>query len=58
MVAPEIKIPHFGWGGIKPGDIGVVKGWVSKSVMYIDFPKQRSWKGTTHKMISASLENE
>lgn len=58
MVAPEVKRPHFGWGDIKPGDIGVVKWCVNKTVMYIDFPKHRGWKGTAHEMILASLENE
>ncbi len=42
-----VDYPHHGWGDVKPGDVGTVRGWAGASyrtgTLYVDFPRQSRW---------------
>lgn len=47
---PDGKMPHFGWGDVKNGDVGKVVS-VSGFKVVVDFPKQKEWNAKPEELI-------
>ena len=42
-VKDDVEHPVHGWGGVRPGDIGVVKEILPWNAARVDFEKQQNW---------------
>jgi len=50
-VDATVENPYYGWGSVKAGDIGPVKGFDDRGRIIIDFPAQNGWIADAIEML-------
>lgn len=60
-VTDKVSAPKFGWGGVKPGMLGVVKGIEQADasgyggMCYVQFPSHEAWKGLCRELTVTTI---
>eukprot|EP01062_Namystynia_karyoxenos_P003204 TRINITY_DN11131_c0_g1_i1.p1 TRINITY_DN11131_c0_g1~~TRINITY_DN11131_c0_g1_i1.p1 ORF type:complete len:622 (+),score=115.77 TRINITY_DN11131_c0_g1_i1:82-1947(+) len=55
LVHPSIVTPKYSWGGISPGDVGVVCEVQGDGKRLVDFPQQSQWAAAVEELMAADF---